>query len=169
MIGFVDEKLCTDCAGVCCKSMSGASFPEDWGVTPKEIEENLRNGILTRNWVVDWWEGDPRENTPEEEKLGIAYFVRPAHKNKENLLGLPNIPGRSRWPRDPSFGGECVFLEENGCVLQFEDRPKNCRMLEPKPKVMGETVCEHNDSHKPFAAIAWIPYQNLIREILQTI
>ena len=148
MNGFENSEVCTKCKGDCCKHYSGVTFPSDFGQSPEDIYDNLKAAIETHNMVIDWWDGDPRDGHDE---LNKGYFPRPAHKD-------------SPWPRDPSWGGECVFLESTGCKLLLQDRPAGCRMLEPKSP--SEAKCKSPGYGKQEAAIAWLPYRDAIERIL---
>jgi len=140
---YLNSKICKECGGACCKFMPGECFPEDFG---KPLLENLMESFKSDNWAIDWWEGDPRY---DEGKLEKAYFIRPKIKGVNKLF-------------DPSRGGECIFLKEKGCALSPEKRPISCRLLEPKPK--GKGCISHNGTGKRGAALAWLPFTNIILE-----
>lgn len=140
---FVKEKICKKCGGKCCKSMPGAYYPEDFNLSEdfSKFEVALSSGEI----AIDWWEGDARENL---EELDRTYFLRPSIKDKIGVL------------YDPSWGGECIFLTSKGCKLEGDERPLNCKKLEP-----GKDKCTlHDNVSKQGAAIAWIPYQKYLRE-----
>lgn len=143
---YDNPEICSKCGGQCCKGLPGAAFPEDFGLPDGSL---LRWALETGRWCIDWWEGDPR---PGKDELHRAYFVRPATKGREGV-----------W-FDASWGGECTFLTASGCSLLSENRPLNCRMLEP----MGEGArckCHLGDSPKERAAIAWLPYHRIFEEM----
>jgi len=146
---YLNPNLCKECGGECCKQMPGIYSPEDFGTTEETIEKNLTKALETKLLSIDWWEGDPRENICSIDKLRKAYFIRPA--TKDNKRGL----------FDPSWGGECVFLTENGCTLQSKDRPYECRMLEPKEN----ECCILHGKDKRKLSIVWIPFNEMIRRI----
>lgn len=130
--GNFAAEICAGC-GACCRRMPGAAFPEDFPTM-----ESVKEAIDSGRWAVDWWEGDPREGHRELDK---GLFIRPATKGSEGLR------------RDPSWGGECTFLTEQGCELTVNRRPRECRMLAPNPTgpCRGDT-----ESDKQAAAVAWI-------------
>lgn len=138
---YLNYELCKECGGACCKFMPGECFPEDFG---EPLLENLIEAFESGNWAIDWWEGDPRKN---EDKLDRAYYIRPRIKGINKLF-------------DPSWGGECIFLNKKVCILPPEKRPMSCKMLEPKPK--GEDCIHHNGTGKREAAIAWLPFTDVI-------
>lgn len=139
-MNFLNEQRCKECGGCCCQRLPGATLPEDF---QEPLLESLVTAFSTGKWAVDWWEGDPTGKN----KISMAYFIRPATKGNEGKI------------KDPSWGGECVFLTENGCILSPEDRPAGCRLLEPKPK---EEACKVHGATKQKCAIAWIPYTEII-------
>jgi len=138
---YLNVEVCKECGGACCKKMPGAAYPEDFG---GPLLENLVEAFESGNWAIDWWEGDPRGNKDELEK---AYYIRPRTKNSTRLF-------------DPSFGGECIFLNKRGCKLLPGGRPKSCRMLEPN--LGGKDCIHHNGAGKRKATIAWLPFTMVV-------
>ncbi len=139
--GYPATEACAKCRGRCCESYSGAAFPEDFG---EPLLENLSKALRSGHWAIDWWEGDPSgHDENREDVLGCCYFIRPRHKSVTRL-------------RDPSWGGECIYLTPTGCVLPFDRRPHGCRYLEPGPR------CVAHDGAKQGAALAWLRYQDII-------
>ena len=137
--------LCGRCDGACCKSMPGASIPSDFGNDEPEIRDKLLELLHGGEWAIDWWEGDARD---EKYDLDKTYFIRPATVGTARLM-------------DPSWGGRCVFLGEQGCRI-FDNRPSGCRGLEP-----GESgSCEVRYSGKQDCAIGWIPFQKTIIDLI---
>lgn len=137
---YEKPEVCAECGGACCKRMSGGTFPEDFG---PDVEKNLREAFAAGSWSIDWWDG-------ELNGAVAPLFVRPRHKD------APVVDG--------SWGGECIFLEEDGCSLSPEDRPTTCRELEPK---RNEDCVSHLDigNAKEASVTAWMPYQDLLREL----
>ena len=141
---FENKKICTECGGLCCKTMPGACMPSDFGL-PGNFDK-LNQALESGKYCIDWWEGDPRENKEEYE---CGYFVRPATKDK---VGIKH---------DPSWGGVCCLLNEFGCTLNIADRPFDCRNLEPKT---GEGKnCINHGKPKVDAAIEWLPYYEKLK------
>jgi Fe-S-cluster containining protein len=135
----INDKTCSKCEGACCKKMPGILHPKD----VLDIGELLRSG----DYAVDWWEGDPRKNKDDMEE---CYFIRPRVKDAETIF-------------DPSWGGECVFLSENGCRLSFKDRPFGCRNLLPKKNDTGECRDAAGREKREYAML-WIKYQDEIEK-----
>ena len=135
--GFLNEALCARCGGRCCKVLPGITSPADW---EDPLEESLLAGLVSERYSVDWWEG--------EKDSSKTYFVRPSTTN-------------SRGVYDPSWGGVCVFLGDQGCELELARRPWACRMLEP----VDEDTCVSHAGGKKEGATAWLGLQGLIVKV----
>jgi len=128
---YPPSSLCTECGGKCCKHYSGILWPSD--IVPLEAEtiaEMLKSG----NYVIDWYEGGNR-------------FLRPKHKADPYNRGI----------YEPSWGGECIFLTETGCSLEWDKRPLMCRAVKP-----SKGKCDSNTGGKKGASRAWQDYQEMI-------
>jgi len=146
---YENDKLCSACGGKCCKRQPGAAFPCDFGqpFDLSKLDKALKSGL----WAVDWWEGPlPGYDDGDHPQ---AFFVRPAIKGAENKLF------------HASWGGECVFLTDKGCILSPEERPLNCKLTEPK-----EDGCIlHKIEGKDDAAKAWLPYNDYFQLLTEMI
>lgn len=136
---YQNKVICRDCNGACCKRVPGVAYPEDFNmdISPDKLIVAIKSG----KWAIDWWEGGLTEDGEQ-----VAYFVRPAIKGKENKI------------YDPAWYGECVFLNDDGCKLEHNDRPKQCRFLEPKSDgcIMHGGIGKHN------AALKWRKYIEIL-------
>ena len=140
-------EICSLCTDVCCARMPGIMWPEDVkraGGTDN-IGDALRAVLSTGNYAIDWWVGDPRGMALDCTLRG--YFVRPRVARRWSLF-------------DPAWdGGPCVFWNKaTGCRLPAEQRPNECRNLEPRP---GRECIQHG-GYKRDAAIAWWPWRHLV-------
>lgn len=100
---FNVTKACSECKGVCCKTMGCHFAPTDFKeITFDALKTEIEKGFIS----IDWWESDEPQ-----------YFLRMRHKDADIV--------------DPSWGGECVLLTDKGCPLLFEERPLGARSLEP--------------------------------------
>lgn len=119
---------------------------------PEEI--NFQETVKSGKWAIDCWDGDPREKHSHgkiyRDFFHQVYYFRPKTKENEEYL------------TDFSWGGECIFLSDKGCVLPAEKRPYECRELEPKPDFQCKS---HNN--KQNIIFLWLPYQKEIRQILK--
>lgn len=149
MANYLNLSMCKDCGGICCKRIPGACFPSDFGTSKEEVLKNLREALRTHLYSIDWYNF-------EDCKRG--YYVRPRtkliHKFAEG-----DFPEWQLY--DYSWGGECIFHTNDGCKLEPEKRPTQCRMLEP-----AEPHCiSHSGSSKLDAYKAWKDYQEELDEI----
>jgi hypothetical protein len=159
---FPSSSECINCGDrCCCKVLPGGAFPEDFNLPASE--NKLREILASGLWSIDWWEGDPRDGMSEIDR---GYYVRPATINKQGVLF------------DGSWGGVCVFLKKNGCALPIEDRPGGCRSL--KPRTIPTEKCHYpfwgelptmikGNGDKQMAALAWIPYHQILLKIAEEI
>lgn len=103
-----ESTICAECKGACCKHMGGFLHPDDI----KVFDENtIREMLDSGRYAIDWVEG-PSELCDEN-----VYFIRFRHVNGGDV--------------EPSFGGRCVMLTDEGCSLPFEERAYGCRSLIP--------------------------------------
>lgn len=148
-----------DCVGCgrCCRRYPGCYAPEDFGDSPDEITENVRSAFASGRLTIDWWEGDPREQvSDEDERLSRGLFIRPA------------VQGMEGQKADPTYGGPCTFLGDNGCALAFLERPENCRRLMPLLERGYLKYCKLEDcsiNPKQHYALRWLPYRGVLEEV----
>ena len=103
---FEPAEACKICKGQCCKHMGCHFSPEDF----EEISfEHLKSKIEEGYISIDWW--DENDGT-------CSYYLRMRHVGKQVI--------------DPSWGGRCMLLTDEGCPLPFEQRPLGARSLEPR-------------------------------------
>jgi len=151
---YLNLNQCQACQNRCCERYPGAAYPED--VAPVLREGDLlaavEAAIRTGKWCLDSWEGDPLEGGT----LGECYFLRPAIKGHQGEVF------------HPSWGGdECCFLSSTGCELLPALRPRECRLLEPKIGGLGK--CRAHYKPKRGSALAWRPYQEILRTVRETL
>jgi len=134
----VNAKICRECGGCCCNLLPGACHPEDF---KEPLLDSLVAAFKTGKFAIDWYEEDD-----------FGYYIRPATKQGELL-------------RDPSWGGVCIFLNNDKCELAPGMRPHGCRNLIP---TAGDRLCKREvDPHlsdKEAAAIAWRLFHEIIFE-----
>lgn len=142
----VDSPICVECQGKCCKHYPGSCWPDDVKpLTAERIIEMVRH----ERYAIDWYEGDPRLDGD----LGCVYFLRPAIRGAASHL-------------DPSWGGVCVFLMDTGCSLPADKRPRECLAIIPSDPIDGHCLAEDGYAGKDAAAMAWIPHQNMMEEVV---
>lgn len=160
--------ICGLCKGECCKHYAGTYHPSDF----KNMKEELINLAKNKLISIDKWDGYIEING--EEAYDIL-FPRPRHKNSNEL-------------EDYTYGGECIYLTETGCMLSFYERPYGCRSLHPvinkgKKLITLEEFYAmkippkafvYNNFHcdskflKYDAAVAWYPFQNILENIIKS-
>lgn len=136
----VNNQLCKKCGGQCCKSMGCHISPFDL----KNISITSIISLIDESDCIsiDWWDGNPITEEIDDSRV---YFLRIKNKNSKIV--------------DPSYGGVCSILTNNGCPLSFEYRPKGARDLIPK-----ELYC-HDRYSKRQCAIDWLTYQDVMSEV----
>lgn len=156
VLNYQDPDLCRECGGACCRRIPGIAHPEDFGApNVTALRRRVEAALASGRWAVDWWEGDPRAHstTRNRRRLDRAYFLRPACAGDEGLL------------MDPSWGGTCTFLGDNGCSLDHDARPYECRDLEP---TQGFNCVGHGLDKRGLAE-AWIPYTSEVESIIRVL
>lgn len=104
MTGFTE---CQGC-GQCCKTYPGLYVPDDFGCDMARMEKAILDGVAQ----ADKWDS-------EGDALGEVWFLRaPHHATKGEAY-------------DFMYGGRCALLRDDGCSLQYEGRPRQCRGLVP--------------------------------------
>jgi hypothetical protein len=149
--------LCGACEGYCCNSYPGGTVPEDWGAPDREVMRGrLLEAFGSGKWAIDWWEGDPRDNVDFgvslKDQLSMAYYVRPATTD----IAVPLF--------DPTHGKPCIMLDKNGCTLEHDDRPAQCRDLVPSENYPEECRGPASTT-KQGCCIQWIPYGPWLRDL----
>ena len=150
MKGNFNYNMCKSCGGKCCTKFSGSYIPSDFK-EPITVDFII-NLLLSGKYAIDDWIGDAKELN----KYANTYYIRPRHVDEAAVIG--------------SRGGICVnWTKDNGCSLSEEDRPFQCRMLEPILED-GEHVCsipKEAKSSKQDCAATWYDYQNLIERAME--
>ena len=102
---FQPTDACKKCQGSCCKHMGCHFSPTDF----EEISFDYLKAKIEEGYIsIDWW---------DELDGSSSYYLRMRHVGKQII--------------DPSWGGRCVLLTDEGCPLSFEKRPLGARSLEP--------------------------------------
>lgn len=128
---------CDICKGACCKRMGCHFSPRDFN----DISfESLKKEIETKQYIsIDWWEGDE----------GPEYYLR-----------MRNVGGHII---DPSWGGVCVLLTENGCSLSFEERPLGARALKPRDRYNEPCISDYT---KEDCKNEWKQYSDILLKLV---
>lgn len=143
----LNPELCARCKGKCCLFYPGITSPEDWGAPDQDVmRERIVQAINSGKYEFDSWYGDPTGGDGDED----VWMVRPASQ-RQPLTGNIDIHGYER----------CKMLGKAGCELEYPQRPRQCRELDPKEG--GK--CQDAYSKKA-AAIDWMPYQPMLRQLI---
>jgi len=136
--------VCGPCGGKCCKTMPGIVHPDDIEMS----EEHLTTLITEKGYQIDCWENNPFDDGRE---IGQVFYLRPQTIKARNQVF------------DFSWGGQCVFLGDTGCQLDWITRPSQCRALVPKANHM----CSFDDPNfsKKELAKAWFPHSEFLRNV----
>ena len=159
---YINHELCQQCGGACCKRYPGATFPQDIVNNYGEDIETALVAALRSGFTIDWWEGDLGEGYPKgwhidyetdiehdaEPGYHQAYYIRPRCDTDHD--GLYN----------GTWGGQCVFLTDEGCKLAAELRPTGCRLLEPQE---DNSECVAHGGGKLESCKAWWGYCDVIK------
>ena len=154
---YENAALCTTCGGKCCKRMPGEMIPEDvCRMYPSAtLHGSVNAALASGKIVVDWWEGDPRDISYDaEDYMDRCGYLRPRAYTDDPLS-----------VKCGSWGGSCNFLGVEGCELSPEMRPLSCSLLEPQE---DGSCLMHDGGGKKAAALAWLPYQDLVWGAVRT-
>lgn len=155
---YQDADLCTPCGGKCCKQSPGLMSPEDAGL--HEGPENLKALLVSKRYVLDWYDGDPQYESfmdPRSECSGV-YRLRP--------IGATPSLGYRGVVDSAFFGGRCTFHTDAGCGLPREEMPTQCKGLQP---IINNGCTMPKEVNTRSIALAWLPYQNVVRAILDSL
>lgn len=100
-----NKELCSLCGGQCCKKAPGIYFPEDFGITKKEILDKLLDLIMKKEVVIVTFFGGP---VPRPTALG-------------GLL------------KDAPEEGRCMWHSSTGCTNTH--KPSQCKALQAQGQV----------------------------------
>ena len=129
---FEATEICTKCQGKCCKHMGCHFSPEDF----EEISYDALKAEIDKGHIsIDWWEGDRPE-----------FFLRMRHVN------APVV--------DPSWGGRCILLTDEGCPLPFDKRPLGARALEPRKDFRCKTHYSKENCKND-----WKKYEDILKKL----
>jgi len=160
---YDNKTLCAKCKGKCCKRSPGLMRPDDLVLIPElldDIPEMIEDAafrlLSSGQYILDGSNPEPR---PEYD-CGLCDWDESdcttcPHLSQVWILRPRAIDdGDQRMMETAPYRGQCIHLKDNGCGLEPDARPYQCRMLEP----IDEHTCESHARDAELAK-AWIPYQ----------
>ena len=140
-----DREMCKKCGGSCCRNMGCHYSPDDFdNITYESLKEKIEEGYIS----IDWWDGNPFDEEDEEYEIFENKYI--------NALYL-RIRNEDADIVDPSWGGRCSLLTDEGCSLSFEERPMGAKALYPNYPY----GCEQNYT-KHQCAKDWFKYEDIL-------
>lgn len=147
MIQYTNKELCKRCGGRCCKSSGCLYAPEDF----EEISFNSLMELYEKNKVMFMHVGP---------WVGIWKITW--------VLATPKVNGkRVIYDMIEEPQGNCVFLTEKGCALEYHHRPRGGKNLIPLEKD-GKICCKALYNLEK-AADDWEIYNELIAVVIDHI
>jgi hypothetical protein len=152
--GCQDAAQCRACGGRCCQTAPGIAAPQDFG--PREtLVATIASYLRTGFWCIDCWEGD----IDDRKELSQILWVRPASLDRKGKLtdfAWAHLTPCALW------------TQECGCSLSFENRPHQCRHLQPAaPNEKGERDCQGQGKEE--YARQWRPFQREVEAALEMV
>lgn len=133
---FKPTEACKVCKGRCCKHIGCHFSPLDF----EEISFDYLKSKIEEGYIsIDWW--DEIDGSP-------SYYLRMRHVKKPVV--------------DPSWGGRCILLTDDGCPLPFEKRPLGARSLEPH--LHGNCTVHYS---KESCKNEWMAYDDILRQLVE--
>lgn len=133
-------EICSKCKGFCCKRMGCHFSPDDFkDLTFESLKKEIDKGYIS----IDWWEGNPFK---DDRYIDKAYYLRIRNENADVV--------------DPSWGGRCSLLTDEGCMLSYNERPKGGRLLIPNETDRCEIRYSKLDSAKD-----WYKYNDVLLKL----
>lgn len=149
LTGNENRTICGQCGGRCCHTRPGIEAPQRF--LGSRQGDDLGALLRNRSWVLETHYGKPytpgvTEPAPEL----IIRYPRPATMAETGTL------------TDETAPDACIYLEAQGCRLDFAQRPRMCRELEPDSRFECRSGWDRRQ-----AALDWLHYQHLIDEALK--
>lgn len=158
---FDKPEICGECGGACCKHKPGYFWPED--IKGPCVKKTITDMLRSRKVILDWC--PPKR--PEWDNRDDDYYIKDVFVLSPNIISCDHV---SPTHRDtvfvPLWSGQCIFLGMNGCVFPSEERPLQCKLLEPVENYPGGCIAHNEESTTKYdCAAAWAPYNDALKEI----
>lgn len=180
MSKYENYEICEKCNGSCCRSGGCIISPDQIiGFNKEVLKKLIYSGII----MIDWWEGDPREefykNPTEYEKeileetkdikigdIPVAYYLR--------IREMKDDPKEYEYG---SWGGQCMLHNKYGkCPIDISKRPYEAAYMIPnKDRISPDTMVrfyatcngDKNYYHKSDIAASFIKYNDIFEDFLE--
>lgn len=142
MDNYINEEMCRDCKGVCCKNNDCIYSPQDFEI----IEFEYLKSLIDKGRISI--SGQPFsifENT------AWSYLVYLRARNIDS-------PIVDLMPK----GGPCINLDDNGCILKREEMPAFGKTLEP---IQIGGPCKQHFTDKDI--MKWIEYSDTLERLVE--
>ena len=186
-----NKTICSKCGGSCCRNMPGQYVPADL-FDHEMTKEELKKFILDAgNISIDCWNADEESDYKDYYYLRPMRRKLTLKESIDNIIKVEVITDKSKAEKlvksmsnilkysIRNFGNMdltvdynyteyvllCCHLTDNGCDLEFDKRPANCRELVPSE---GECYIDTNGdktSHKLYFAKKWEKYNEMLHDI----
>lgn len=139
----VNAEICAECGGVCCKTCGCHFSPDDFPeISFEYLKKELEKGYISIDYV-------DREVIYDD----INIFILRVRNQNAPIVDM----GYRRTP--------CILLTENGCKLDYDNRPAGGKLLIPKesfPTLFGETRRCHCKYDIDDCCYEWKPHQKVL-------
>ena len=145
---YVNSEACKSCGGKCCQKCGCHFAPEDFrDLSFDGLRKEIEKGYIS----IDLVDGEMFY------QRGFFYMLRARNE------GAPIV----------DFGykrSKCCLLTENGCKLQFEERPAGGRMLIPGytkiDNLNGFLMCTQTYEVED-CCLDWRPYSDIVSKLVE--
>jgi hypothetical protein len=152
MSKYENYEICSKCNGMCCRSGGCIISPDQFEEFNKDVLKAL---IFSGIVMIDWWDGDPREdfdeNPTEYEKkiLEETKYIEIGCANEAYYLRMREIRDKEYEFQKGSYGSQCILHAAYGkCPIPICKRPyeaafmvPNKLRIHPDPKVRFYATC----------------------------
>ena len=192
-----NKEICSKCGGICCRRMPGQYVPDDL-FDHEMTKEELKKFILDAgNISIDCWEPDEESGyesyyylRPMRRKLTLKESIdnmlkqgkmtdNDKAKSVSKIMSIIFKNSISNF-KDKDLTVDyayteyvlvCCHLTDDGCDLEFDKRPANCRELVPSEEECYIKLDKENEgiTHKLYYAKKWEKYSDMLNDIANEI
>lgn len=126
-ITYNESSICASC-GCCCKMRPGGYSPEQ--IDPEHQESLIEHGVVEWDYHLDSIKILDDNGDYSHTHFKAYWYLRPTR---------------------PKANKGCIFLAADGCTLNWDERPLECRALVPAAN--EEQDCNSELGHEPMKAL----------------